>query len=65
MPKFKLHLNMHHVYAVGFVALGAVISHQDVLKHYMTPDHFGLATMGLGVGVSVFGFLSGQSGGSS
>ena len=58
----KFHLNMHHVYGVAFVGLGALVSHQDTLRQYMTPTHFGLATMGIGIGVSIFGFLSGQSG---
>lgn len=61
----KLKINMHHVYGVAFVGLGALVAHQDTLRHYMTPDHFGLATMGIGIGVSVFGFLSGQTGGGS
>ena len=54
-------LNMHHLYGVAFVGLGAIVAHQDTLRTVMTPAHFGLATMGLGIGVAVFGFLSNQS----
>ncbi|MGH9300270.1 MAG: hypothetical protein ACRD0E_00105 [Acidimicrobiales bacterium] len=53
-------LNMHHVYGVAFVALGALMSQQAILKEYMTDRTFGLVTVGIGVAVAVFGFLSGS-----
>lgn len=59
MKRFKL--NLHHLYGMAFVALGAAVTNLNAIKGLVSDRTFGLMTMGLGVGVAAFGYLKGNS----